>query len=100
MLVITLQTGAKVRIGSDIHLVIVAVKGKRVRLGFTAPPAVRVERCEVRERDLPAAPPGGNRGAHPARGGRGRRIDSVNGKGQPAAANPKDHKTLKGSRRK
>ena len=56
MLVMTLQAGAEVLIGGDIRLVIVAVKGKRVRIGCTAPPAVRVERREVRERVAGSAP--------------------------------------------
>jgi carbon storage regulator CsrA len=50
MLVLTLQEGTEVLIGGDIRLVVVAVKGKRVRLGFKAPPAIRVERREVRHR--------------------------------------------------
>jgi carbon storage regulator CsrA len=61
MLVITLQVGAEVLIGGDIRLVVVAVKGKRVRLGCKAPVAVRVERREVRDRGAESAPRPGQR---------------------------------------
>jgi carbon storage regulator CsrA len=71
MLVMTLQVGGEVLIGGDIRLMIVAVKGKRVRVGCTAPPAVRVERRELRDRVAGSAPcPVPSKSLHPP--GRGR----------------------------
>lgn len=46
--------------GSRIDVQVLAVDGQRVRLGFSAPPAVRIDRAEVdrrreAEREKPAA---------------------------------------------
>src|SRR5262245_27772665 len=47
MLVLSRRLGEEIVIGGDIRLTIVAVKGERVRIGVTAPPAVTVDRQEV-----------------------------------------------------
>jgi len=50
MLVVTRKTNAKVLIGDDITVQIVAVRGSSVRLGIEAPANVRVLREEVKAR--------------------------------------------------
>jgi len=47
MLVLTRRVGEEIVIDGQVRLVVVAVKGNRVRLGVTAPPSVRVDRQEV-----------------------------------------------------
>jgi carbon storage regulator len=51
MLVLTRRLGEAVRIGSDVHVTVVAVDGDRVRIGIAAPPEVRILRTELLERD-------------------------------------------------
>ena len=60
MLVLSRRVGEKIVIDDCIQLTVVGVDGKRVRLGVTAPPWVRVDRLEVHEQRTPAddeAPP-------------------------------------------
>ena len=47
MLVLTRKVGEKIQIGDDITILIMEVKGKQVRLGIEAPPAVKVHREEI-----------------------------------------------------
>lgn len=47
MLVLTRRTGEGIVIASDIRLTVVAVNGKKVRLGITAPSSVPVARREL-----------------------------------------------------
>jgi carbon storage regulator len=47
MLVLTRRIGEEIIIGGDIRLAVVAIAGKRARLGITAPPSVRVLRGEL-----------------------------------------------------
>ena len=47
MLVLSRKVGEKVRIGSDIELVVVAVQGDMVRLGISAPKGVPIHRQEI-----------------------------------------------------
>jgi carbon storage regulator len=47
MLILTRKTNEKVIINNNIEIVIVAVKGERVRLGINAPDDVPVHREEV-----------------------------------------------------
>ena len=60
MLVLSRHKDEKVYIGNDVVLTIVEVRGNKVRLGFEAPPHVRIDREEVRrdrgERGGPRAP--------------------------------------------
>jgi carbon storage regulator len=50
MLVLTRRLGETVVIDGDIQITVVAVQGNKVRLGITAPDAVRVDRQEVWQR--------------------------------------------------
>ncbi|MBI4611249.1 MAG: carbon storage regulator CsrA [Candidatus Rokubacteria bacterium] len=47
MLVLSRKPGERIRIGPDIEVVILEVKGPQVRLGVQAPPAVAVHREEL-----------------------------------------------------
>lgn len=70
MLVLARRVGEEVIIGGNVHITLLEAVRGRVRLGVTAPPAVRVDRSEVATRrhriarrplpavGLPAAPSG------------------------------------------
>jgi carbon storage regulator len=47
MLVLTRRVGEEIVIDGNIRLTVVMVKGQTIRLGITAPPAVRVVRQEL-----------------------------------------------------
>ncbi len=47
MLVLSRKPGEKVRIGNDITIVVLEVKGDRVRIGFDAPAHVAIAREEI-----------------------------------------------------
>ena len=49
MLVLTRETDQSIMIGDDIEIVVVAVQGRKVRLGITAPRHVPVHRKEIYE---------------------------------------------------
>lgn len=50
MLVLTRKAGEEIVIDGGIRITILALGGERVRVGVTAPPDVRVDRSEVRDR--------------------------------------------------
>lgn len=50
MLILTRRVDEGFHIGEDVHVEVLSVKGKQVRIGITAPKDVRVDRDEVRER--------------------------------------------------
>jgi carbon storage regulator len=50
MLVLTRRCSQEIVINDNIRITIVAVQGGHVRLGIDAPPSVRVDRKEVRDR--------------------------------------------------
>ncbi|MFV3335179.1 carbon storage regulator CsrA [Pseudomonas sp. NY15437] len=50
MLSLTRSVGKTIRIGNDIEIVILRVKGNQVRVGISAPPHVTVHRDEVYQR--------------------------------------------------
>ena len=50
MLILTRRPGESVKIGDDITVTVLAVRGNQLRLGFTAPQNVTVHREEVYER--------------------------------------------------
>ena len=50
MLVITRRTGERLYIGDDIVITVLFNSSGQVKLGVEAPPGVRVDREEVRER--------------------------------------------------
>jgi carbon storage regulator len=50
MLVLSRRPGEEVVIGDNIRLTVVAIRGNQVRLGFTAPRNVSIQREELRQR--------------------------------------------------
>lgn len=62
MLVLRRRVGERIMIGDSIEVVVLQVRGGKVRLGFSAPAAVRVDRQEARKRravEEPEAVPAG-----------------------------------------
>ena len=49
MLVLTRRAGERIRVGDDIEIVVVSVRGDQVRLGFAAPRGVPIYRGELIE---------------------------------------------------
>jgi carbon storage regulator len=47
VLIFTRRIGEEIRIGNDIRVRIVGIKGKQVRLGIEAPPEVIIHREEI-----------------------------------------------------
>lgn len=47
MLVLTRRRGEKIRIGEDIEIEIVRIRGNQVRLGLAAPDHVAIQRSEL-----------------------------------------------------
>jgi carbon storage regulator len=56
MLVLTRRIGETIVVANNVHVTVVSVVGGKVRLGIDAPPAVTVNRAEVRERKLGNVP--------------------------------------------
>ncbi|MBD9574810.1 carbon storage regulator CsrA [Pseudomonas sp. PDM23] len=50
MLILTRSIGKTIRIGDDIEIVILQVKGNQVRVGVSAPPDTSVHRHEIYQR--------------------------------------------------
>jgi carbon storage regulator len=50
MLILTRQVGKTLKIGDDVDVTVLGVKGNQVRLGITAPKHVAVHREEIFER--------------------------------------------------
>jgi carbon storage regulator len=50
MLLLTRKLGENIRIGDDVKITIVEVKGNHVKLGIDAPPSIKVHREEIYER--------------------------------------------------
>jgi carbon storage regulator len=57
MLILSRRPGESVKIGDEVTVTVLSVKGGQVRLGFSAPPNVAVHREEVYER-IKAETPG------------------------------------------
>jgi carbon storage regulator len=51
MLVLRRKVGERIIIGDSIEVTILRVRGGKVRLGFTAPQSVRVDRAEAQRGD-------------------------------------------------
>ncbi|MBI3768961.1 MAG: carbon storage regulator CsrA [Deltaproteobacteria bacterium] len=47
MLVLTRKIGETIRIGDEVRVQVLAIRGGQVRLGLTAPPQVRIFREEI-----------------------------------------------------
>jgi carbon storage regulator len=58
MLVLARRPGEEIVIGGNIRVTILSARGGLVRLGIAAPPAVTVDRKEVRERRAGWGPSG------------------------------------------
>ena len=56
MLILTRRVGESVRIGEDVTITVLRVKGTQVRLGVTAPRTVSVQREEISGRRRPEEP--------------------------------------------
>lgn len=54
MLILSRWQGQSIRIGNDVEVVVTRVGKGRVRIGIEAPPATRVLRGELDERDPPS----------------------------------------------
>ena len=50
MLILSRKIGETIRIGNDIEVIVLGVKGNQVRIGINAPETVPVHREEVYER--------------------------------------------------
>jgi carbon storage regulator len=50
MLVLSRKPNERIVIADDIEIVVIAVQGDRVKLGFTAPDRVRIQRAEILQR--------------------------------------------------
>ena len=48
-LVLTRHIGETIRIGDEVAVTVVGIKGDRVRLKVSAPPKIRIDRQEIRE---------------------------------------------------
>lgn len=55
MLVLSRKEAERVEIGDNVVMTIVALRGGKVRVGFEAPPGIKILRGEVAERDRQAA---------------------------------------------
>jgi carbon storage regulator len=97
MLLLTRKLGENIRIGDDVKITIVEVKGNHVKLGIDAPPSVKVHREEIYERiqqenrrnQAAAAAAGSNPGTAPGSAGTDA-SQSVNGSdGAPHATEGK-----------
>jgi carbon storage regulator len=53
MLVLSRKPGERILIGPNIEVVVVAVRGDRVQLGFECPSSVRILRQELRNQAQP-----------------------------------------------
>jgi carbon storage regulator len=81
MLLLTRKLGENIRIGDDVKITIVEVKGNHVKLGIDAPPSVKVHREEIYERIQQE-----NRRAQAQQGGGAARTDTPGGTGPVAGS--------------
>lgn len=65
MLVLSRRASEKIKIGDDIEIIVVDVRGDNVRLGITAPPEMPVHREEIWNAVQKGVPFTRNRAVHP-----------------------------------
>ena len=57
MLVLSRRIGQEIRIGNDVRVIVLEVRGKNVRLGFVAPADVAIHRdetyCKIQAKKAP-----------------------------------------------
>ena len=63
MLVLTRKVGDKLRIGDEIEIAVVDIRGNQVKLGISAPLSLPVLRAELKDRGAEA--PSGDRAGRP-----------------------------------
>jgi len=63
MLILTRKVGETIRIGDDVTVRVLEVRGGQVRLGLEAPSDVRILREEIYRPDTTSAPDGNGNGA-------------------------------------
>jgi carbon storage regulator len=56
MLVLSRKRGERIRIGDCVEVTVLAISGSRVKLGFSGPPDVWIQRDEVRRQTEERAP--------------------------------------------
>ncbi len=61
MLVLSRKRGERIRIGDCVEVTVLAISGSRVKLGFSGPPDVWIQRDEVRRPAVEQPAEGGNR---------------------------------------
>ena len=52
MLVLSRRIGEEIVIDDTTRVVVLGVRGNRIRLGISAPPHIAIQRSEVRDRDV------------------------------------------------
>lgn len=57
MLILTRRVGERLKIGDDIEVVLLGIKGNQARIGINAPDDVAIDREEIRERKDKGLPP-------------------------------------------
>lgn len=85
MLILTRKIGETIRIGDDVTVRVLGVRGGQVSLGFVAPGEVRIFREEVLREDRPVADDAGAAARTPLRGERGAVAPRPPAKVRPAA---------------
>ncbi len=68
MLIFTRRIGEEIRIGDDIRVRVIDIKGKQVRLGIEAPPDVIIHREEIYRRISEASRQEGKQAKDPFHG--------------------------------
>lgn len=63
MLILTRKTGEALRIGDEITVTVIEIKGSHVRLGIDAPQGIRIHRTEIGEQVASRRGPVGRPGA-------------------------------------
>jgi carbon storage regulator len=77
MLVLTRRVGERLRIGPDIEVVVLEVRGREARLGITAPASVPIHREEIYLKLQQAARAADVEASGPPPGARGRRGETA-----------------------